>query len=190
MSSQGNESKAATVARQVLAVVFLIGMIGAPVVWLVGLDQERKDLRDLPDCGATVSSDCLELRPGTVEFKSTSSRKERKKGKATFEAADGERDGLRLEWGPSVDGEVRGIYHDGHIIGVEGEDGRRWAKAGLAGVFGLPPLGHVAISVLLLLMTVGSGFVIHVLNRRDPGGQVAREAKAAAARERLNRRFG
>lgn len=188
MASQSNESKVASVARQVLALVFLVTMIGAPGVWFFGLDQERKDLRDLPDCGATVSSDCLELRPGTVEL--ASSRSARRKGKATFEAADGERDGLTLEFGPSVGGEVQGIYHDGHIIGIDGEDGRRWAKARLLGVFSLPPLGHLGISVLLVVVMIGSGFAIHVLNRRDPGGQAAREAKAAAAREKLNRRFG
>lgn len=188
MSSQSNESKVASGARYVLVLVFIVGMIGAPGVWFFGLDKERKDLRDLPDCGASVSSDCLELRPGTVEL--ATSRKARKKGKATFEAADGERDGLKLEAGPGVGGEVQGIYHDGHLIGIEGDDGRRWAKAGLLGVFSLPPLGHLGISVLLVVLMVGSGFGIHVLNRRDPGGQAAREARAAAARERLNRRFG
>lgn len=189
MSSQSNESTVSSAARYALVVVFLVGMIGAPGVWFFGLDKERKALRDLPDCGATVSSDCLELRAGTIEF--ASSRKARKKGKATFEAEDGEREGLKLESGPALGNDgVKGIYHDGDLIGIEGDDGRRWAKAGLFGVFALPPLGHLGISVLLVVLMVGSGFGIHVLNRRDPGGQAAREAKAAAAREKLNRRFG
>lgn len=189
MSSQSNESKVASVARQVLALVFLVTMIGAPAVWLAGLDHERTALRDLPDCGATVSSDCLELRAGTIEF--ASGRKARKKGKATFEAEDGERDGIKLAEGPALgDGGVNGIYHDGDLIGIEGEDGRRWARFGSSVLFGLPPIGHVGISVLLVVVMIGSGFAIHVLNRRDPGGQAAREAKAAAAREKLNRRFG
>lgn len=189
MSSQSNEPKVASVARQVLAAVFLAGMVGSPLVWFFGLDQERKDLRELPDCGVEMGSGCLELRAGTIEF--ADSRKARREGKATFEAEDGDREGLRLEWGPALGADgVQGIYHDGDLIGIEGEDGRRWAKAGLLDVFALPPLGHLGVSVLLVVLMIASGFGIHVLNRRDPGGQAAREARAAAARERLNRRFG
>ncbi|HVK29847.1 MAG TPA: hypothetical protein VM575_16025 [Nocardioides sp.] len=188
MSSQSSESKVASAGRYVLVVVFLVGMLGAPGVWLSGLDKERKDLRELPDCGATVSGDCLELRTGTIEY--ASSRKARRKGKATFEAEDGERDGITLAEGPVLGDEVSGIYHDGDLIGIDGEQGRRWEKFGASAVFGLPPLGHVGISVLLVALMIGSGFGINLLNRRDPGGQAAREAKAAAAREKLNRRFG
>lgn len=189
MSPQSNESTVSSVGRYVLVVVFLVGMLGAPAVWLSGLDQERKALRDLPDCGATVSSDCLELRAGTIEL--ASSRKARKKGKVTFEAEDGERDGITLDGGPRLgDAEVNGIYHDGDLIGVDGDGARRWAKFGLFVLFGLPPLGHLGISLLLVVLMIGAGFGIHVLNLKDPGGQAAREAKAAAARKRLNRRFG
>lgn len=189
MSSQSNESTVSSAARYALVVVFLVGMIGAPGVWFFGLDKERKALRDLPDCGATVSSDCLELRAGTIEL--ASSRKARKKGKVTFEAADGERDGITLAGGRSLgDAEVKGIYHDGDLIGIDADGARRWAKFGFSALFGLPPLGHLGIALLLVVLMVGSGFGIHVLNLKDPGGQAAREAKAAAAREKLNRRFG
>lgn len=189
MSSQSSESRAASAGRYVLVLVFLAGMLGAPAVWLSGLGQEREDLRDLPACGSTVSGDCLELRPGTVDL--PSSRKARKKGKVTFEAADGERDGITLGEGTGLgDGAVSGIYHDGDLIGIDGEQGRRWEKFGASALFGLPPLGHVGISVLLVVLMVGSGWGINALNRRDPGGRAAREAKASAAREKLNRRFG
>ncbi|HVK29659.1 MAG TPA: hypothetical protein VM575_15055, partial [Nocardioides sp.] len=173
MSSHSSESKVASTGRYVLVLVFLAGMLGAPAVWLSGLGQEREDLRDLPDCGSTVSSDCLELRAGTVDF--PSSRKARKKGKVTFEAQDGERDGITLGGGTAMgDGEVSGIYHDGDLIGIDGEQGRRWEKFGASALFGLPPLGHVGISVLLVALMIGSGFGINLLNRRDPGGQAAR----------------
>lgn len=185
------ETPGRKVLRYVLVVGCLVGLFGPVVVWLSGLGNEQDAVHALPVCAGQTgqagqaNDQCLEARAG--DFGDTS-RSARKKGKYSFVTEDGKKHSIKLKGVLALDGKLVGLFHDGDLVAVQDESGKRASEK--FSPWGIPPIGSILLAVLLLVGFFACAAGINILNKLDPAGQAEREAKARAAKDKLNRRFG
>lgn len=152
-----------------LALLLVLSFLGLVLGWFFTIDNERKELRSLPECAGKATSECLEIRPGTFDSATISRYGKTKSKTHHFETENGDRDGIKLKIarhsGQSLEDEVvGGIFVDGDLVGLESEDGHRtWGEAGW---LALPPLWFLGVAAVLVLIMAAC---VKALNRINAG---------------------
>lgn len=151
-----NPAHLKTPLQRVLAVVLVLAVVAAVAIALLGGRAERNRLDALPDCSGDTRSGCLEVREGQgFNLNRGSSRT------PAFQPTGGERENIRIS--KSADGrrdlnngEVRGLYEDGDLVGLESAAGTR-VYAG--GFFTMPGTWLAGLGVALVVV-VASGLAL------------------------------
>lgn len=179
--SEGNN-----ILRMVLSVVLVVTFFGLVIGWFATSDGDGTDgIQRLPDCAGRATSACVEVRTGVFEAsdraKEQAGSQDREHSTHHLETADGERHAVELEMsgGRAValqDEQVAGIFHDGELVGIESEGGRRFWADGTDGDDGgfWPPLWFLGVAAVLVGVMVACVKTINRINATVSPEAIAR----------------
>lgn len=193
-------SEGDNVLRMVLSVVLVVSFFGLVIGWFASADEGAGELQRLPDCAGQPTSACVDVRAGAFEAsdraKEQADSRDQERSTHHFETADGERHavGLEMSGGRALaleDEQVTGLFHDGELVGIESEGGRRFWTDGTGDGGGgfLPPLWFLGVAAVLVAVMVACVRTINRINATvtPEAIRATREHQDAAVRRGLRR---